>query len=175
MSLAVLGETLVTRSVRKTLVMDKIRKVLEELLNREGAKDEHERLRNRLKAWAESRGFSTELSQLPNGQKPDVLLYNSSQKWLFIGDAKDSEHETPDRTDTICRVNGYIKEFSRLLGGPEVRGGFIAIATNDKDAADSWVLRLNWMAIMNNLTVANGDGPDFIVAEVDATTWVIYW
>jgi hypothetical protein len=133
------------------------------------------RVKGDLEAWATTRGYKMPLKSLPNGQRPDVLCFEETKRFLFIGDAKDAANETAGRTDTCQRLVGYFGEFGKCLLAGTIDGGTIAIATNKESAANEWVLALNFIAILEGLKDGAGEGPDFKIDKPRANTWVIYW
>jgi len=106
-------------------------------LNEGAPGPEHERLKDELKEWAKEKGFAESDQKLSNNSMPDVLMIIPDEKFLFIGDAKDSKTENSKNKKTLERINKYIKEFQKLLN--EYSGGYIAIATNDCDEAKKWI------------------------------------
>lgn len=138
---------------------------------------EHERLRGELAAWANARGYTKLYSEFESGSKPDVLRGTPDDKYLFVGDAKDSANETAENTETMARIAGYIREFARHLGDTGYRGGLLAIATNSAAAAAAWVPTLNILARAAGITAgAVRTPPNFQVVVVSAgQTWVVYW
>lgn len=134
---------------------------------------EHERLRRRLDAWAKERGYAKAYKALPGGGEPDVLRVDEADKLLFVGDAKDAENETSDRRDTVVRIQGYLNEYADLLS--TFRGGIIAIATNEEDAAHDWASALNLLARFAGIVGPKGARPSFKVEKVDEGTWIAWW
>lgn len=137
---------------------------------------EHERLKSDLAEWAISNGYPDVLAGLPSGRRPDVLRYDPGTRQLFVGDAKNAGVETTRNPLTVRRIAGYVREFARLLDGPKVEGGVIAVATNDADEAEEWVLALNLFCVMSRLTDHGGNGADFQVLKLpDKDTWITWW
>lgn len=161
-----------------TTFMEKIsvRKLLEEIMEEGRVGPEHERLKRDLTAWAREQNFTQAYKKLPNESEPDVILTSAAEPWfLFVGDAKDSENETVDTTETVSRIQGYFRQFADLLGNP-YRGGYLAIATNNAQEAARWVPVLNTLARGALLKTATRVGPDFRVVRLPArNTWVIFW
>lgn len=151
---------------------DDFKKLVRKFLLREAAGQEHKRLESILDAWAVQLGYEKRYTQLPNGQRPDVLRdFNES---VFIGDAKDATNETPKTTQTLRRIDSYMQQFGYLL----VRGyhgGHFAIATNDGEVAQEWVAVLNLLAIKEGLSGPDHTAPNFKVLEVNEDTWIVYW
>lgn len=156
--------------------MDKKREERVRRLLAEAAGDEHERLKAALSTWAISKGFSTEFGRLASGI-PDVLRgTNATPSYLFVGDAKDSTNETADVFATWERIRGYMRDFGTLIANGSIKGGFFAIATNTRKAAERWVPFLNAMAESEELVAAGtANSPDFRVEAVDARTFIVMW
>jgi hypothetical protein len=152
-------------------------KIIARLLVEAGAPgEEHERLKSDLAEWAESQGYSKVYSSFKSGSRPDVLRATGNDHYLFVGDAKDAENETPEVEETLQRVEAYVKEFASLLGGGGYAGGIIAIATNDEGAAEDWVDELNALARLAGITGSEGQQPSFSVLEYKPShTWIISW
>jgi len=65
----------------------------------------HERRRGWLDAIAILEGFTLGLPVLPDGSIPDVLRVDPRRRWLFIGEAKDTE--SPRSAYTGARLHRY--------------------------------------------------------------------
>ncbi len=148
------------------------------LLREAGAPQaEHERLKKELATWSTEQKFSIEYTGFKNGPYPDVLRGTEDRKSLFVGDAKDCNHETCETQDTVTRIKGYFKEFSDLLTAGWA-GGYLAIATNSEAAAMGWVGVLNKMASdVGIVGVVNGQKmkPNFKIHHRSSNTWIVYW
>jgi hypothetical protein len=154
---------------------ERVRRLIAAAL-REAATPEHERIKAELDEWARARlGYEEVISGLPSGRRPDVLRYTRSSHDLFIGDAKNAENETPSNGATIGRIAGYVIEFSRLLTGPSVHGGTIAVATNSEAEANDWVTPLTLFCCMSGIVDGDGREPDFRVQRIGDRTWVTWW
>jgi hypothetical protein len=137
---------------------------------------EHERLKSELAQWAQSKSYTKVFSRFQNGGEPDVLRATPDNAYLFVGDAKDAKNETPDNSETLQRIWNYVQEFTRLLGNPSYKGGYIAVATNSAQAAASWVIALNALARLAGITDGQGNGPTFKPIESKpGKTWIVYW
>jgi hypothetical protein len=112
---------------------------------------------------------------LPSGGEPDVLRFQADRRALFVGDAKRSASEGPATTETLRRLSGYLHDFADLLGGQQVRGGVIAIATDDEDAAQRWVNSLTVLTVRAGIEGPDGSAPAFAVERVNKRTWVTWW
>ena len=156
---------------------ERIRRLVDAILHDAVVSNEHKRLQRDLDAWASSLNYPTVYRSLPSGCEPDVLRHHSVSKMLFIGDAKNAENETASNSDTVQRIGGYIQEFANLLKGPSVRGGIIAIATNDAQAAQDWVTTLNVLCTRSGITGgAENAPPHFTVQKLqDKNTWITWW
>lgn len=143
--------------------------------NSGGPGREHERLKEELDNWAKSQGYRDPYSKLAADAIPDVL--NGREKsFLFVGDAKDAESETPEKQETVLRISKYFKEFVKLLGPTGTwRGGILAVATNDKLAAESWTPVLNTLASNARIVSSSGAPPNFTVFQYSSNTWIIWW
>ena len=129
---------------------------------------EHDRLETLLKEYAVKKGFNAEVN-FKNGMNPDVLLQDGKRN-LFLGDAKDANNEGPSNTSTANRILGYIKTFAECVSTKEISGGYIAIATNDKDAASEWK---NWLnAACEDSGLSN---PNFMVEQLSINTFIVLW
>ncbi len=122
-------------------------------------------------------GFSKAYSGFQNGNRPDVLRGTPDDRYLFVGDAKDSEHETVDNGETVARIASYIRDFAEHLGNPGYRGGYIAIVTDSLAAAHAWVPALNLLARAACITAGSDHrAPNFQVHELRAgQSWIVYW
>lgn len=156
---------------------ERIRKFIEAMLRESAVSNEHDRLQADLNEWAQSRQYPTTYSSLPSGREPDVLRYHTESKMLFIGDAKNAENETPSNSETVRRISGYIQEFADLLKGPSVRGGIIAIATNDANAAQEWATTLKVLCVRACITGSTANSPPaFTVNKIqNKNTWITWW
>lgn len=163
--------------------LDKIAQLaalLEDLV-KSAESQEHIRLRSDLEAWVKAthgRDFALKtLNSLPNGLRPDVLLWNSRANYLFIGDAKNASNETSSNAATRNRIRDYFFEFARLCREGKNSGGLLAIATNDAGEAAKWVPTLNEFARDAGLARAGSGEPDFKVVAPEGTskTWIICW
>lgn len=137
---------------------------------------EHCRLKAELEDWANYHGYIWNINTLPGGKQPDVLrraLYHPS---LFLGDAKDATNETPNRSDTFERVNGYVQEFGIHLRNRTYSGGQIAIATNSFPAARNWRMAMQRMTNWAYIVSLPSNGPvDFHITDVcNGQTWIIH-
>lgn len=65
----------------------------------------HEHRRHWLDAIAILEGFTLGLPVLPDGSIPDVLRVDPRRRWLFVGEAKDTE--SPGSADTGARLHRY--------------------------------------------------------------------
>lgn len=114
----------------------------------------------------------------PDGTKPDVLMANLEDNFLFCGDAKDADNETVDNMDTVERIGGYFRVYASLLRY-EFKGGHLAIATNSKKEAKRWIPKLNVLAKAATIKGENGASPDFKAIEINIsqgeTTCIVFW
>jgi hypothetical protein len=152
------------------------KKLVREILEESLPSPEHERLKEDLTAWANAYGYTKPYPKLPNGSEPDVLRTgeNDFHSYLFVGDAKNSENETVDNSETVSRIQTYFHQFGRLLSKYE--GGCLAIATNSVEEARRWVPVLNILARAAKLTSGVPTPPDFRVVQIPGkNTWVTYW
>jgi hypothetical protein len=157
------------------MAIERVRRLIEAAL-REAAGPEHERLKADLNEWAAAQGYPEVLRSLPSGRIPDVLRYDSELRHLFVGDAKDADVETTSDSATVQRIAGYVREFGHLLGGTQVDGGIVAIATNDAAEAEKWVLALNLFCVMSSITAGDDSGADFHVIKLEnKNTWIVWW
>jgi len=146
-------------------------KIVKQFLREAGAPGaEHERLKRDLADWATSEGFVSELPELDGGQ-PDVL--RESGRYLFVGDAKDSRHETPENEETVARLLNYFIEFARRVKGDAIDGGYVAIATNDQDAAEVWAALI--AAVFSVLGIERRDKRGPGVLYRGENTWIAWW
>ncbi len=129
---------------------------------------EHKRLESALKAFATEHEFVREVT-FKNGMNPDVLLMKGSNL-LFLGDAKDSQNESPSNQETADRIYGYIKTFTDCIRSNEIDGGCIAIATNDLSSAKDWKVWLNRVCMQCGL-----QNPNFKIKTSTANTHIVFW
>lgn len=106
-------------------------------LNESNEGDEHLRMRRILKKYAESLGYGLQYDGFPKGSFPDVLLANWNNE-LFMGDAKDSNNETVNKEATTDEISKYLEQYSFLMENSDIKGGAIAIITNNEFAASEW-------------------------------------
>jgi len=135
---------------------------------------EHQRLRRELSTWAETRGYKRPYAKLTDEVIPDVVKGDEVNRFLFVGDAKDAANETSEKEDTVSRLEKYFREFAKLLG-QNWKGGTLAVATNDKEAAVSWTRVLNDVAVAAGLSATGGARPNFTVYEYSSNTWIVWW
>jgi hypothetical protein len=153
---------------------NELKTLIARLLRESGAAgEEHERLKKELDQWAVLQGYSKAYRALPDGGEPDVLRVNPSKVLLFLGDAKDAENETSSRRDTLLRIQGYLGEYAALL--ETFKGGVIAIATNNEDAANNWVGALNLLTKAAGIVGSDNAPPRFRVEQTGSSTWIAYW
>lgn len=153
-----------------------LKRLIEALLEEGGPSPEHERLKADLTDWALFKGYSKAYKKFQNGSEPDVLRENPQGKYLFVGDAKNSENETADNSETLSRIQTYFKQFVLLLGPERYKGGILAVATNNENEANKWVPVLNTLARAACIVSGSGCLADFSVVKLDGKmTWIIYW
>lgn len=134
----------------------------------------HKSLTDKLLNYATENDFTTKITNFPNGLNPDVLQYNETNGYLFVGDAKNSQNETSDVEETYKRIFNYVNEFSRLLStNDNIKGGCVVIATDSKEEADKWKNTLDLMAIINDLQDSKGNFSLSDISKVDDNTWFI--
>lgn len=97
----------------------------------------HVRLENELRKCAYQLGYQYDYEGFPENKIPDVLQHNGN-RYLFMGDAKVSRNETVGRADSAKQISGYIDVFIKLMRDKKINGGFVAIITDDKKAANEW-------------------------------------
>ncbi len=102
-------------------------------------------------------------------------FFNDKTKRLFIGDAKNAKNEKPSNEKTVKRIDKYIQKFAKLLKTPRVDGGTIAIATNDAQAAEEWVVTLQELCIKAGINGTNSVQPKFTVEKFQKDTWITSW
>lgn len=153
---------------------DELRKIAREimLLVEAGAPGgEHVRLQKKLDEWAQGKGFDEELNAI-DGKRPDVLR-RRQKAFLFVGEAKDAANETADNDDSLSRLGNYIWSFSEALKQGQIKGGVIAVATNDNAAATGWATALVIAARLAKIRRSDGQGPR--VDDLGEKTWVAWW
>jgi hypothetical protein len=118
---------------------------------------EHERLKTELEEWAKKKGYDKNGPRFESSI-PDVVLTNQEGNKLFVGDAKDAEHETVNDEGTISQIKGYVEEFLRFIKNGEYKGGIFLIATNKQNAAEGWCGLLSELAktIFDNQEIKTG-------------------
>jgi hypothetical protein len=146
------------------------------ILKEAAAGPEHNRIQSELDQWANTLGFTKTLNvSLPNGGRPDVFRCTENNQYLFIGDEKNSENETPDNFATHVRISGYMDQFTAFITDGSIKGGHFAIATDNEDVAKRWVTRLDWMAFDRDLSDGAGNGAAFKLTRISDGTWVAWW
>lgn len=137
---------------------------------------EHNRLQDELGEWAHRAGYVRDLhTSLPKGGRPDVFRYIEEQRFLFIGDAKDSSNETSFSYKTYMRISGYLEDFADFVAEGDIAGGRFTIATDNWEDAKAWANRLNLLAADLGLSDGAGAPPSFQVDQIGEPTWVAWW
>jgi hypothetical protein len=137
-----------------------------EALTRTGKPTElHERRAATLSTMAILSGYTTTLTTLPDGSRPDVLHLRPTDGGVFIGDAKATE--TPGNTETYDRLSHYT---AFLVGWAQAGGsGLMALAVADIDAYD-WLQVLRALCFrISGATRVRGQ-----VDRVDNATTVVW-
>ncbi len=149
-------------------------KTIAAFLQKIGVTETHEGLQAVLDRIAEKWGYEEPVT-MPDCE-PDVARINrkNGSVILFIGDAKVAKNETPSNHDTVRRIRHYISIFARLLGTKRIQGGIIAIATDEKEAAEKWRGCLNNLAASYGLSNDAG-GPDFSIKRVNESAFIVFW
>ncbi|MFA7359494.1 MAG: hypothetical protein WC139_00510 [Candidatus Kapaibacterium sp.] len=142
-------------------------------LLKEAESKAHKDLSVELLEYAKGLGFTDAIDTLPSGLNPDVLQFNSKEKYLFLGDAKNSDNEAPNVSATYDRINKYINEFSDLLAKGVIKGGLIVIATDNEEIANDWKNSLNVMAMINDLLDSKGFFAKAEIERINDNTWII--
>lgn len=106
----------------------------------------HERRRGELKSLAQLLGFDVP-TVLADGSIPDVLLANTRDRALFIGDAKQSEEPT-DRA-TAGRLLGYLE----WLRAPPSRSPHVFAIAHAPGRDADWDTLVSDLAVEAELTV----------------------
>lgn len=103
----------------------------------------HERRAATLSTMAMLCGYTTTLTTLPDGSRPDVLQLRATDGALFVGDAKATEK--PGNTETYNRLSHY----TAFLGGWAQTGesGLMALAVDPIDA-------YGWLRVLRDLCVS---------------------
>ena len=142
---------------------------------------EHERLVAELSKWAAAQGFSSDISdiirRLLKQRRPDVTRTNppdSAKVQVFIGDAKDSSHETALVPASAERVRGYLKSLRAMMAGGVAAGGCFALATDDSSDADGWQMLLSIQAAVIGLKDHLGNMVSFQKQQVDPNTYIVF-
>ena len=136
---------------------------------------EHERLKYELEEYAKEREYCIRIDGFPDGSWPDVLMLfiEDERKFIFLGDAKDSEHETARKTETRNRIKGYLEWVKKWVYEDEnIIGGTICIMTNSEEAAEDWAEELECIA--EEICLEDEYGTlEFEVHKKDENTWLI--
>lgn len=103
----------------------------------------HQRIEKQLIEYANNHYYTTSITP-PKGIDPDVLRLKISgdEKYIFIGDAKNSEHETANNTKSFERIKKYYHLFTGCLEDSFAGGSFV-IGTDTEEAARGWATELN--------------------------------
>jgi hypothetical protein len=150
-----------------------------EAAKRENPGPEHQRLEAVLRDIARDGGFTDrfDLSSAvgrdlipPPG--PEITLRNGED--IFLGDAKDAEHETADNEASRRRIFRYMKGLALLLHSGKAKTGAFMIATNTPEAADGWTTALSAMVAFSDLRHVEGRVKAFQVFQLDSSTWLVY-
>ncbi len=103
----------------------------------------HERRKQFLLALASLAGFPFDLlGTLPDGARPDILLYEPLKRGLFMGDAKDTE--SPGNLETQVRLRKYLRWFAAHLNHPEACGVF-AVCFGNRSHGNAWARTLQFL------------------------------
>jgi hypothetical protein len=145
---------------------------------------EHERLKKELESWAIWGHCNTKYSNFKDGSIPDVLRANISQEILFVGDAKDARNETVDKKSTTERIRKYFCNtnyvlslsplFSALQSQPHFSKLFFALATNDYEAANNWIIELEKIAESCGFSNCLDGSAKFQCIQINTMTWIVY-
>ena len=98
----------------------------------------HESLKEILTSYANQDGYILDpIFELP-GCIPDVFFESQEIDSIFVGDAKDSDHETAETSQTLDRITKYIATVKKSLAEKQYTYVKFAIATDNKDAIEEW-------------------------------------
>lgn len=132
----------------------------------------HQRLQGVLKKMAEEDGFtmSFDLGSDPEGiLNPDVCGRNEAGI-IFVGEAKDGEHEPASNAHSRWRVGRYLRALAGLIHAGKVPGGVFVLATNSPSAARGWSRELSLLSVERELHWDDGGG--FTISGSDETWFV---
>lgn len=147
---------------------------LKNLLIKEAISIIHIRLELELKKFAQGKGYVHEENFMLESN-PDITLFSSNYENFFMGDAKNSKNESPSVKTTVERIEKYIKEFSDLLKEKIIKGGIIAIATDNLEISKEWVVKLNELCTSYNIADTQQNPPNFKVQKTSELCYIIYW
>jgi hypothetical protein len=150
-----------------------------EAAKRENPGPEHQRLEAVLRRIARDVGFADAFDfpgavggDLIPPPGPEVALQNA--EGVFLGDAKDAEHETAYTEETRRRIYRYMRGLALLLHSGKAKTGAFMIATNTPDAADAWTRALGLAAAFSELRHVEGRVKAFRVDKYDDSTWLVF-
>jgi len=106
---------------------------------------EHRRLRVVLEGVARDRGFDRPFSLGADAEgelNPEVCGINGEGD-LFVGEAKDGDHEPASNVDSRWRVSRYLRAFAGLIHIGKVRSGVFLLLTNSERVAWGWARELS--------------------------------
>ena len=133
----------------------------------------HERLTAALGLWAKGKGYTNEANKFFSiGLRPQ-FVFSAQGALLFIGEAKSSSGLPIADSDTFLQFWGHVTAFAELLRDGEIKGGMIAIATDDAVAAVEWEEYLNSVARAEGLLSASGTGKSCQMVRTGEHTWII--
>lgn len=135
----------------------------------------YRRLCRKLDAWAESIGYGSPADRKWNGAQPRILRRNETGRFLFMGDAVEGEKKGPELTAAQDRATSAIAAFTHQVRTERIDGGLLAIATDDKAAAEKWAKTLGKIAKKCGLVGSERAKPTFKVKRLAPNTWVVYW
>lgn len=151
-----------------------IKKIVKSQMEKTAIDKEHKRLQEDLENWSNENNFTESVKNYFNGEIiPDIVKYNPISKLLLIGDAKDSTNETSNRNETRERIFSYIGALNASIDNEFIKGGVIAIVTNNEVVANGWSLTLSEICKYFNLVNVDETQANFGVEKYKEKTWII--
>jgi hypothetical protein len=153
---------------------DDLKTLAAAILKKVAVTEMHKRLQKTLDSFGANRGYEQPVTL--RDCNPDVSRIHEERGsvFLFLGDAKVAENETPDNRETVSRISRYVRTFAEMLEAGDIKGGCIAIATDDEGAADEWRSCLNFLTGAADIVSGDSKPADYII-EAAEVGFIIYW
>ncbi len=112
------------------------------MVTKEAEEREHKRLRQFLNDEAQRLGYTVRLERLPDRTEPDALWLDQGNR-LFMGDAKVEANQPPTDLESRKQLEGYLRQYGKLLGERRIQPGVVAVGTDTETAARAWAIAMN--------------------------------